>query len=201
MGGAEGVRNKDIAELGEAGAEGFDIVRRGLRGGAVFVFGFAFLFDVKAEVLEECDFAGLHVLAGGLDFKADAVIQKTDGAAEEFGEFFGNGLEGVFGDTLAIRAAKVAHENNAGAFIQRVLDRGQGGDDALGVRDRAGGFVLGNIDIDANEHAFAGEGNVFDGFFHSSWWFVCFKKMTTEFTEHTEVFISSVFPVSSVVNQ
>jgi hypothetical protein len=110
---------------------------------------------MEAEVFEESDFAGLHVRASGLDFQADAVIEETDWATEEFGEFFGDGLKGVFGDALAIRAAEVAHENHAGALIEGVLDGGQGGDDALGVRDRAGGFVLGNIEIDADEHAFA----------------------------------------------
>jgi hypothetical protein len=95
----------------------------------------------------------------------------------------------------------VAHENDGCAFIQGVLDRGQGGGDALGIRDGASLFVLGNIEIDAHENAFSGEGNVFDGFFHSGSWVGYFKKMTTEFTERTEVLMSSVFSVSSVVNE
>ena len=201
VGGAEGVADEDIAEFGEAGAEGFDIVRGGFGGGAVFVFGFAFLFDVEAEVFEEGDFAGLHVGAGGFDFEADTIFEETDGAAEEFREFFGDGLEGVFGHAATIRAAEVAHQDNGGALVERVLDGGEGGDDALGVRDGAGGFVLGNIEIDADENAFSGEGDVFDGFFHSGSWVGCFKKMTTEFTERTEVLDASVFSVSSVVNQ
>jgi hypothetical protein len=95
----------------------------------------------------------------------------------------------------------VAHQDNGGALVERVLDGGEGGDDALGVRDGAGGFVLGNIEIDANENAFSGEGDVFDGFFHSGSWVGYFKKMTTEFTELTEVLMSSVISVSSVVNR
>jgi hypothetical protein len=51
-------------------------------GGAVLVFGFAFLFDVEAEVFEEGDLAGLHVGAGGFDFEADAIFKKTDRRAE-----------------------------------------------------------------------------------------------------------------------
>jgi hypothetical protein len=201
VGGAEGVRDEDITKLGEAGAEGFDIVRGGFGGGAVLVFGFAFLFDVEAEVFEKGDFTGLHVGAGGFDFESNAVFKETDGAAEKLGEFFGDGLEGVFGNAATIRAAEVAHQDNACTLVERVLDGGQGGDDALGVRDGTGGFVLGNIEIDADEDAFSGEGDVFDGFFHSGSWVGCFKKMTTEFTERTEVFDSSVFSVSSVVNR
>jgi hypothetical protein len=86
-------------------------------------------------------------------------------------------------------------------LVEGVLDGGESGDDALGVRYGAGGFVLGNIEIDADENAFSGEGDVFDGFFHSGSWVGCFKKMTTEFTESAEVLDTSVFSVSSVVNQ
>jgi len=168
VGGAEGVADEDIAELREAGAEGFDIVRGGFGGGAVFVFGFAFLFDMEAEVFEKGDFAGLHVGAGGFDFEADAIFEETDGTAEEFGKLFGDGLEGVFGHAAAIRAAEVAHQDNAGSLVERVLDGREGGDDALGVRDGAGGFVLGNIEIDADEDAFSIERDVGDRFFHAS---------------------------------
>jgi hypothetical protein len=61
----------------------------------------------------------------------------------------------------------VAHEDDRSAFIEGVLDRGQRGGDALGVCDDAGLLILGNIEVDAHEDAFAVYGNVFDGFFHS----------------------------------
>ena len=62
----------------------------------------------------------------------------------------------------------MAHEDDGCAFIQGVLDRGQGGGDALSVRDGTSLFVLRNIEVHAHEDAFAFYGNVFDGFFHIS---------------------------------
>jgi hypothetical protein len=62
----------------------------------------------------------------------------------------------------------VAHEHDGSAFIEGVLDRGERGGNARGIRDGAGLFVLGNIEVDAHENAFAFYGNVFDGFFHSN---------------------------------
>jgi hypothetical protein len=167
VGCAEGVAHEDITELSEAGTEGGDFFGIGFGGGAVFVFDFAFFFNVEAEIFEQDDFSGMERGAGGFDFGADAIVEELHGLAEEFGEFFSDGLERKFFDDFAIRAAEVAHENDGCAFIQGVLDRGQCGGDALGVRNGAGLFVLGNIEVDAHENAFAVYGNVFDGFFHS----------------------------------
>jgi hypothetical protein len=49
-----------------------------------------------------------------------------------------------------------------------MLDRRQSSGDALGIRNGPGFFILGNIEVDTHENAFAFYGNVFDGFFHSS---------------------------------
>jgi hypothetical protein len=113
---------KTSPKLGEAGTEGGDLGGIGFGGGAVFIFDFAFFFDVEAEVLEEDYFTGLERGAGSFDIRADAILEEAHGFAEELGEFFGDGLEGILGDGLAIRAAEVAHENNARALVQRVLD-------------------------------------------------------------------------------
>jgi hypothetical protein len=47
-------------------------------------------------------------------------------------------------------------------MVQSILDRRQGRLDPLGVGDGAGGLVLRDVEIDANQRALAFEGEIFD---------------------------------------
>ena len=82
MGCAEGVAHEDITKLRKAGTKGSDFLGVGFGRGAVFVFDFAFFFNVEAEIFEQDDFAGLERGAGGFYFGADAIVEAKDRAAE-----------------------------------------------------------------------------------------------------------------------
>ena len=163
VGGAEGVVDEDVTELGEGGAKGGDGGRIGFLGGTVLKLHFAFFFDVEAEIFEENDGAGREFSASSFDRGADAVIEESNGAAEKFFEFGSDGLEGKLGDLLAVGTTEVRHEDDRSAFFQSELDRWNRGGDASGVGDGAGDLVLGDVEVDAHEYALAREGEVADG--------------------------------------
>jgi hypothetical protein len=112
---------------------------------------------MEAQVFQQHDIARLEFSrsAGGLDFRAHAVVQKTNRFREQLGEFVGDGLERELFDPLSVRASEVRHQDHGRALIEGEADRGKGGDDALVVGDGTGGFVLRNIEINADENAFA----------------------------------------------
>ena len=133
----------------------------------VVLLHLAVLGLVEAGVLEESDLAGLE----GLDdvVSGHAVGNELDREAELLGESVGDGLERerrVVGIRRApkldaLRTAEVAHENEAAALLEDVLDRGERGDDAGVVRDLPGA-VLGhrNVEIYAHHDALALEVHV-----------------------------------------
>jgi hypothetical protein len=168
MGGAEGVVDVDVGQLRERSAEGGDGLRIGLDGllGAVglLLLHLALLLDVEAQVLEQHDRARRELGAGGLHGRADAVVEESDGLAQQLLQLGRDRLQGELGDLLSVRAAEVAGEDDRGALRERVLDRRQRGGDARVVGDGAGGLVLRDIEVDAHEHALAGETEVADGF-------------------------------------
>jgi len=96
VGSAEGVRDKDVAELGERLPELLDLGGLGLEGLALVdallaaalsvVDALALLLDVEADVLENDDGALGGVGAGSLDLGADAVGEEGDGLAHELTE-------------------------------------------------------------------------------------------------------------------
>ena len=134
----------------------------GFQLGAVFEFHFAFFLDVEAEIFEQNHVAGFGLGAGGLDFRADAVVQELHRAAEQFWSASATGLRREFFDALAIGPAEVAHQHDGAALVERVFDRRQRGLDALGVGDGAGDFVLRHVEIHADEGAFALQFDIFN---------------------------------------
>ena len=119
---------------------------------------------METEVFEEENFTRLEGGGGLLGDWADAVGSEGNGLAKELRELVGDGLEGELGNDLAIWTAEVAGEDDGRAFFKGELDRWERGGDARIVGNGTGDFVLGDIEIDANEHAFAGEVEVADGF-------------------------------------
>ena len=162
MRGAESVIDVNIAELGEAGTEGFHFFRIGLELGTVFELYLALFLDVEAEVLQQDHVARLGLGAGGLNFRADAVVEELHRLAEQLRERIGDGLEGKFLDALAVRTAKVAHQNHRRTLVERVFDGRQRRLNALGVGDGTGGFVLRDVEIHADQGAFALQVEIFN---------------------------------------
>lgn len=140
MGGAEGVVDVEIGQTRKLLSEG----------GVV-----GFLFLVETDVFQQQNVTWLEGGGGFLRRLADAIVGKGDRAAEEFGEFGGDGAQGHGGFALAFWAAEVGGENDFGASLNQQAEGGEGFLDASGVGDGhfAVFFLHGNIVIDADEHA------------------------------------------------
>ena len=119
---------------------------------------------MEAEVLEEDDLAGLERGTGGFGRGADTVGQERHRFLEQLGEFVGDRLERELRDDLAVRAAEVAGEDDRGALFEGELDGREGRNDAGVVGDGTSGLVLRDVEVHADEDAFAGEVEVADGF-------------------------------------
>ena len=123
----------------------------------VVLLHLAVLGLVEAGVLEERDFARLERLDDVIG--GHAVRHELDGDAELLGERLGDRLEGerrVRGirrltELDALRTAEVAHEDEAAALLEDVLDGRESRDDASVVRDLARA-VLGHRNVEINTH-------------------------------------------------
>ncbi len=80
--------------------------------------------------------------------------------AEEFLKFSRHRLERELLHLLAIGAAEVAHQDDRSALLEDVLDGGEGGGDAGGVGDGAGGLVLRHVEVHPHDDAFTREVDV-----------------------------------------
>mmetsp|Transcript_22814 Transcript_22814/g.57099 ORF Transcript_22814/g.57099 Transcript_22814/m.57099 type:complete len:436 (-) Transcript_22814:26-1333(-) len=163
VGGAEGVRDVDVGELAERGAELLDLGGVGLDLLAVDL-GLALLLDVEADVLEQDDRAGGGVRARLLDGITAAVLEHGDILLDELAEGLGDGLERELVLLLAVGAAEVGREHDRlGALVKAVLDRGDRALDAGRVGDDGGVLlVLGDVEVDADEDALAADVHVLE---------------------------------------
>ncbi len=164
VGGAERIVHEDVPQAREARAERGHRGRIGLLGGAVLPLDLALLLEVEAQVLQEDHLARR---AGARRPPRPpgrrSRRRKRDGLAEQLLQLGGHRPQGVLGRRLPVGAPQVAHQDDGGALPQRVLDRRQRGGDPLVVRDRAGGLVLRHVEVDAHQHALAGEVEIADG--------------------------------------
>ena len=143
---AEGVVDVEVAEAGELA-------------GKVGVVGL--LFGMEAKVFEQKGLADFEV-AG--EFGGDAanavgrecdVLVLVDDVVEEFTEAVDDGAEAHRGDGLALGAAEVGAEDDAGLVAEGVLDGGDGLADAGVVEDLGAVLGKGNVEVDADEDALA----------------------------------------------
>ena len=164
--GTESVVHINVSELGEACAEGLHgfLVGLFLSFGAIGVLdlALAFFFDVEAEVFEEDDFTRLDSGAGSFDFRTHAVGEELHRLLDEFFELLCNRSERVLHVLFAIRTAEVGSEHDGCTLVESVLDGRESGFDTLGVGDFASHLVLRNVEVDTDEHALAGEFEIFD---------------------------------------
>ena len=112
---------------------------------------------MKAEVFEKDNITGLQLGAGLFGCRAGAIGDELDRFSEQFFQFRRDRLKGVFVHLLAVGTSEVAHQHDGSAVAEHVFDRRERGDNALVVGDRAGRFVLRDIEIHTDERAFAGE--------------------------------------------
>ena len=147
MSGTKGVEHEDVA----VGSEGLGDL------GIILLLAL-----VKADVLEHEDLARLEGLDGGSGLLAVGVVDEGHVQAGELGELGGDGLEGELGlEAGAVRAAEVAHEDDAGVVLDQVVDGRQGGLDAGGVANDA--VLDRHVEVNADEDALAVDVDVADG--------------------------------------
>jgi len=163
---AKGIVDVDVGEPGQRSAEGLDVFRIGLDLGNRAVGAgdraLALFLKVEAQVFEQDDFAGLDRGAGGFDFRPDTIGQKLYRASDQTRERGRHRCKTVCRHDLSVGTTEVGHENDGGTVVQRIFYRRQSCLDPLGVGDGAGGLVLGDVEIDANQRALAFEGKIFD---------------------------------------
>ena len=161
MRGAEGVEHEDVA----VGGEGLGDL------GVVLLLAL-----VKADVLEDENLAVLEGVDGGLGLLAVGVVDELHVIARELGELVGGRLQGERGlGAVALGAAEVAHEDDLGTLLFKVLNRGDGGADAGVVGHDA--VLQGDVEVNAHEDALARDVGVADGLLgeghaHSFVWFL-----------------------------
>ena len=119
------------------------------------------LLGVEAQVLEEQQLAGSEPPHGVLGSRAERVAGHRDRASEQLGQPLRDRPEPERVLDLAVGAAQVTGEDEARALREQVLDRRQRGADALVVGDLA--VLEGDVEIDADEDAFARRVGVADG--------------------------------------
>ena len=93
---------------------------------------------VEADVLEHEDLARLKSGNGVSGLLAIGVVNKGDVETGELGELGGNRSERELGlGAVALGTTKVAHEDNAGVVLDKVLNGGQSSDDTGGIANDA----------------------------------------------------------------
>ena len=118
--------------------------------------GLALLLGIETQVLEQQHLARLEGLGhlGGL--LAHAVTGEGDLHAEVLLDGRDDLFEGVFGIGVLLRTTHVRHEDHRTAFVEHLLDGGDGGADAGVVRHFAL-LVEGHVEIHADDRALAFE--------------------------------------------
>ena len=149
MDGAEGVRHIQVRHI-----------RQGL-GQSRVVLGLA-LF--KAGVLQQHDLAGLQGGGLGPGVGAHHILRHDDGLAQQLAQALGHGLEAQGRVRAVLRLAQMGAGDDGSVLVQKILDGGQGGPDALVVGDDAAAvFSQGHVEIAAQQNLLAGHVHVPDG--------------------------------------
>ena len=146
--GAEGVRHIQVRHI-----------RQGL-GQSRVVLGLA-LF--KAGVLQQHDLAGLQGGGLGPGVGAHHILRHDDGLAQQLAQALGHGLEAQGRVRAVLRLAQMGAGDDGSVLVQKILDSGQGGPDALVVGDDAAAvFSQGHVEIAAQQNLLAGHVHVPD---------------------------------------
>src|SRR5579862_2626459 len=150
MGGAEGVVDVDVGQLGQLFGEGRIV---------------PLFLGMKTDVLQHRHLAGLQRGDALLDMLANRIRQVLDRRAEQLAQLLGYWGHAQLLDHFAVRTAQVRHERDLGALLDQILDGRQRGADARVVGD-ARAFER-DVEVDADEHPLVLDVDVFDGLFQT----------------------------------
>ena len=139
MGGGEGVIDIDVAELGELVDMGRIVLLLAL---------------MEAGVLEQEHVAVLHFGDRVVGRLADAVGRESDRPLDDVGDSGGDGLERIGLVRAALGPAEMREQNDLAAFVRDFRDGRRNALDARRIGHAA--VFRRNVEIDAQEHAFAG---------------------------------------------
>src|SRR6266481_373239 len=145
--GAEGVANEDAV------AQGGELLRKG--------FVIFFFVGMEADVFQHEHFPVAQGLALAFGAWTDTIQSEGDWLAEQLFQFFGGGPEGIFWIRAAFGPAEMRSKHEAGALFNGEPQCRQSFADACVVGDDA--VFQGNVEIHADENAFAAEVEVVDG--------------------------------------
>ena len=122
------------------------------------------LAGIKAGVLKQQDLARLERGGLRLGVGADGILGELDRLSEQLGKADGNALERQVGLGVGVLfgLAEMGADDQRGAVVQQILDRGQSGADALVVGDLVGRLVQRHIEVHAQQHFLAGKAHVAD---------------------------------------
>ena len=138
VGGGEGVVDIDVAELGELVDMGRIVLLLAL---------------VKAGVLEQKHVAVLHFGDRVVGRLADAVGREGDRPLDDLGDRGGDGLERIGLIRAALGPAEMGEKNDLAALVRDLRDGRRNALDARRIGHPA--VLRRNVEIDAQEHAFA----------------------------------------------
>ena len=123
-----------------------------------------FFFRMEPEVFQQQDIPVPQLGSCILGILAHAVRAELHRTVDQLAQGFRHGLQGELGVHLAFGTAQVSHQDHCGSLIQQVVEGGQRGFDADEIRDFP--FVVhGNVVVYPDQHPFAGQLNIFNGFF------------------------------------
>ena len=159
--GAESVVDVAVSIAGELGGERLLAFLHGLLGCCLFfvggVFresaGFAFLFSVVAEILEQKGLAGLE--GGGKFIGLLAVGSKLHRHAEALGHMVHDVAQGELGIHF-LGPSEVAHDDHGASLFEDLLESGHCADDA-GVVGDFEVFVERNVEVYADDGLLSGK--------------------------------------------
>ena len=158
----------------DAGGGGVGAVHRAERVGNVHVrhggklfgkFGVVLLLArIKARVLQQQHLARPERGGLGLGVGADGILGKLDRFSEQLGKADGDAAERQVGLGVGVLfgLAEMGADDQRGAVVEQVLDRGQSGADALVVGDLVGRLVQRHVEVHAQQHFLAGKAHVAD---------------------------------------
>src|SRR5882724_2338813 len=145
--GAEGVANEDAV------AQGGELLRKGF---VVFFF-----VGMEADVFQHEHFPVAQGLALAFGAWTDTIQGEGDRLAEQLFQFFGGGPQRIFWIRAALGPAEMRSKHEPSALFDGQPQRRQSFADACVVGDDA--VFQGNVEVHADENAFAAEVEVVDG--------------------------------------